>query len=98
MSAHHIAETDGSFLLPTIVAAENKSTSRKRFVGSKDFRGAKMAEGLRTGFNDPVYLNPLFGEWAMGFPITFTDSKDWATRSARSRQPQPTDSLEVANV
>ena len=41
-------------------------------------------------------LNPMWVEWLMGFPIGFTDSKDWATRKSRSKQQQPTDSLEVS--
>lgn len=45
--------------LPTLGKNENKGSSRKRFLGSPDFRGAKMSEGLRTCADDPIYLNPL---------------------------------------
>lgn len=64
---------NGSSLLPTIGRNEFRGTSKNRYRGSLEFRGAKMAEGLRTGPNDPAYLNPLFAEWAMGFPISWTD-------------------------
>ena len=33
-------------------------------------------------------LNPAWVEWLMGFPIGFTNSKDWVTRKSRSK-PQP---------
>ena len=38
-------------------------------------------------------LNPSWVEWLMGFPIGFTDSKDWATRKCRSKPQPPGDSL-----
>jgi hypothetical protein len=38
-------------------------------------------------------LNPQWVEHLMGFPIGFTDSKDWVTRKSRSKQLPPTDSL-----
>ena len=58
--------------LPTCGANESKGSSRKRFKGSPHFRGAKTSEGLRTSFNDPIYLNPCFGELMMGYPIEWT--------------------------
>lgn len=61
-----------SFSLPTIGANEYRGTSRKRFVGSPHFRGAKMAEGLRFSEHDLTYLNPSFGEMAMGFDLGWT--------------------------
>jgi hypothetical protein len=63
-----IAENESS-LLPTVGASEYKGASKARFVGSKDYRGAKMVEGLRHGPNDPAYLNPQFADWAMGWPM-----------------------------
>lgn len=33
-------------------------------------------------------LNPTWVEWLMGFPIGFTDSKDWVTHKSRSKQRQ----------
>lgn len=79
-------------LLPTIGANEFKGASRDRYVGSDAYRGAKMVEGLRTGPDDPIYLNPLFGEWAMGWPSQWTDLKpletdkfqQWLQRHGRS--------------
>lgn len=66
-------EKDSGCWLPTIVAMEYKGTSKKRFINSKEFRGSKMSEGLRTCEQDMTCLNPLFAELAMGFPIGWTD-------------------------
>ena len=59
--------------LPTIGKNEPKGASRKRFLGSAHFRGAKMSEGLRTCETDPTYLHPSFSEAVMGFPIGWTE-------------------------
>lgn len=64
-----------SGLLPTIVKSEGRGTGRNRYRGSKHYRGAKMAEGLRSGQDDPIYLRPDFAEQVMGFPIGWTDLK-----------------------
>jgi hypothetical protein len=68
-----IYESESGYLLPTIGKNEFKGSSVKRYRGSKDFRGAKMVEGLRTCLEDPTYLTPSFGELAMGWPITWTE-------------------------
>lgn len=60
------------FLLPTIGKNEFKGASSKRFWGSPDFHGAKMAEGVRTLKTDPIYLSPSFSEEAMKWPIMWT--------------------------
>jgi hypothetical protein len=57
--------------LPTITANEGKGAGRKRYRGSKHFRGAKMSEGLRTCQTDPIYTHPNFAESVMGY------EKDW---------------------
>lgn len=59
--------------LPTISKQEPKGSSRKRYLGSQHFRGAKMSEGLRTCEDDPIYLHPCFAEAVMGFPIGWTE-------------------------
>ena len=59
--------------IPTIGKNENKGSSSKRFIGSPDFRGAKMSEGLRICAEDPIYLNPLFAELVMMWPSGWTD-------------------------
>jgi hypothetical protein len=59
--------------LPTIGKQESKGSSRKRYLGSQHFRGAKMSEGLRTCEDDPIYLHPCFAEAVMGFPIGWTE-------------------------
>lgn len=61
--------------LPTIGANEFKGSSATRYIGSPDFRGAKMSEGLRTCETDPIYLNPLFAELVMMWPLGWTDLK-----------------------
>ena len=65
--------------LPTIGYNEYKGSGSKRFLGSKDFRGAKMSEGLRTCKTDPIYLNPLFAELVMMWPTEWTDLRPLAT-------------------
>lgn len=59
--------------LPTPVATEHKGSSRARFLGSPEYRGSKMSEGLRTCKNDPIYLHPNFAEHTMGWPIMWTE-------------------------
>ncbi len=58
--------------LPTLGANEGKGSSRDRYKGSPNFRGAKMSEGLRTTLDCPIYLNPSFGELVMGLPKDYT--------------------------
>ena len=60
-------------MLPTIGANEGKGSSRDRYKGSPNFRGAKMSEGLRTTSDDPIYLNPSFAELVMGYPSGYTE-------------------------
>ena len=73
--AHRIDATECG-LLPTLGKNEGKGASRKRYVGSDHFRGAKMAEGLRTCPTDQIYTHPNFAEAAMGFPRGWTDLQD----------------------
>ena len=70
--AHRIDATQCG-LLPTLGKNEGKGASRNRYVGSSHFRGAKMAEGLRTCPTDAIYTHPNFAEAAMGFPKGWTD-------------------------
>ena len=85
-SAGGIYETDSGWWLPTICANESKGSGRSRWRGSQEFRGAKMSEGLRTCEEDPIYLSPLFGEAAMGFPTTWTGLQPLATHSVHKWQ------------
>lgn len=71
MLERRTVETE-SLSLPTVTANESKGSGANRFIGAKHFRGAKMSEGLRTCETDPIYLNPLFAELAMGFPLGWT--------------------------
>ena len=74
--------------LPTLGANEAKGSSRKRYIGSPDFRGAKMSEGLRTCETDPIYLNPLFAELVMMWPLGWTDLKPLETAKFQEWQQQ----------
>ncbi len=65
-------ENDCGFSLPTIGKNEFKGASRRRYWRSKFYRGAKMAEGVRTSQSDPIYLSPSFSEEAMMWPIMWT--------------------------
>lgn len=84
-SEHCIDET-GSFSLPTIGKSEYRGASKKRYIGSIHFRGAKMSEGLRTCESDPQYLHPSFAEVVMGFPIGWTELEPAVTPSCRKSQ------------
>lgn len=66
-------DESGWRLLPTIVASEYRGAGKNRYIGSKAFRGAKMAEGLRTGCDDPIYTNPNYAEIAMGYPECWSE-------------------------
>lgn len=68
-----ICESGCGFWLPTICKNEGKGAGRKRYLGSRDYRGAKMSEALRTCEEDPIYLNPLFAEAVMRFPVGWSD-------------------------
>ena len=78
-----ILESEPGLSLPTIGAQEGRGTSRKRYRGSEHFRGAKMCEGLRICETDPQYLNPVFGELAMMWPMGWTDLKPLETDKFR---------------
>ena len=66
-------------MIPTVVANEGKGAGRKPFASSPDYRGAKCSEALRTCKEDPIYLNPCFGEWMLDWPIGWTELKPLAT-------------------
>ena len=74
--------------LPTCVASESKGASRARFIGSPEYRGSKMSEGLRTCKDDPIYLHPNFAEHTMGWPITWTASEPLGTDKFQQWQQQ----------
>ena len=68
-----IYESGSGLRLPTIVKNEGKGSCKSRFIGSPDFRGGKMSEGLRTCESDPIYLSPSFAELVMMWPMGWTD-------------------------
>jgi hypothetical protein len=69
--------------LPTLGANEYKGAAKSRFLGSPDFHGAKMSEGLRICEDDPIYLNPSFAELVMMRPMGWTDSTPLETDKFR---------------
>lgn len=68
-----ICANEFGFFLPTPGKSEGKGSSKNRYLNSPHFHGAKTSEGLRTCEADPIYLNPLFGELIMMFPMGWTD-------------------------
>jgi hypothetical protein len=68
----HPTIADEFTCLPTPLATEGCGTSRKRFKGSPNFRGTRTAEALRTSYECPAFLNPLFAEMLMGLPKDYT--------------------------
>lgn len=71
-------ESGSGLSLPTTGANEGKGSQKRRYIGSPEYRGAKMSEGLRICEEDPIYLNPLFAELAMMWPMGWTDLKPLA--------------------
>jgi hypothetical protein len=87
----------GYLHLPTITANETKGSSRKRFINSPDFRGAKMSEGLRISTSCPQYTHPDFAELTMGWIIGWTDLKPLATDKFQQWLHSHGEFLEVGN-
>ena len=67
-------------LLATIGANEYKGAGKNRFLGSSEYRGAKMVESLRTSSKDGIYIHPEFAELVMGYPMGWTELEDLETR------------------
>lgn len=79
----------------------NASDCRDRWNMSMPSIQRRAAIGKQLNLSmvvDPTSgaLNPQFVEWLMGFPIGFTDSKDWATPKSRSKRQSPTVCSEVS--
>lgn len=70
-----VSPSNGSVygLLPALSATEWKGTPRSRYKGSAEYRGSRMAEGLRTGLGSWTLLHPHFCEVVMGYPIMWTE-------------------------
>jgi hypothetical protein len=75
IAGKHGINLKGALSIPRTGANEGKGSGKDRFIGSPGFRGAKMSEGLRTCETDPIYLNPLFAELVMMWPMGWTDLK-----------------------
>lgn len=70
--AHPTSAPEHTFL-PTMGANEGKGSSRNRYKGSPNFRGAKMSEALRTCPEDQQYTHPNFAEAVFGLPKDYTE-------------------------
>ena len=81
-------ESGSGLSLPTTGANEGKGSQKRRYIGSPEYRGAKMSEGLRICEEDPIYLNPLFAELAMMFPPGWTDLRPLEMHKFREWQQQ----------
>lgn len=87
-SAEFTYASGSGLSLPTTGANEYRQASSKRFIGSPDFRGAKMSEGLRTCETDMTCLSPLFSELVMGFPSGWSDLRPLEMHRFRAWQQQ----------
>lgn len=58
--------------LPTPLASDYKGTSRKRYMGSQNFRSGRITEALRNCQGDPTYTHPQFAEAVMGLEKDYT--------------------------
>lgn len=88
MSAAFTYESESGLSLPTTGANEGKGSQKRRYIGSPEYRGAKMSEGLRTCEEDPIYLNPSFAESVMMWPSEWTALKPLAMDKFRAWQQQ----------
>lgn len=84
--------------LPTPTANDGKGAGRKRFKGSDHYRGAKVSEALRTKQDDPIYPNPYFLEWLMGWCIGWTELEPLAMDKFQLWLQQHGDCLEVSEL
>jgi hypothetical protein len=86
---------------PTLAMMAKKSLWPTPTAHNAKDTGTAPSEGLRNtpnlAFQVGGKLNPNWVEWLMGFPIGFTDSKDWVTPKSRCKPPLHTDSLEENN-
>jgi hypothetical protein len=73
IAGQFIDETEFGLSLPTPGKNEFAGASKKRFINSPHFRGAKTVEALRTCESEPSYSHPLFLEKIMGWPTTWTE-------------------------
>ena len=95
MSERRITETDGSYLLTPIRADSKLSNSlRSGYRRKDDHSFGTLSEQLIT-LHD-LRPSAVFVENMMGFPMNFTDCRDWVTHKSRSKPQQLTDCSEAA--
>jgi len=93
MSERRITETDGFYLLTPIRADSKLSNSlRSGYRRKDDHSFGTLSEQLIT-LHD-LRPSAVFVENMMGFPINFTDCRDWVTPKFPSKPQQPTDCSE----
>jgi hypothetical protein len=96
----------GYLHLPTIGKNETKGSCRKRFRNSPHFRGAKMSEGLRICFDDPIYTHPRFAELIMDWPVNWTallpletaKFRQWLNSHGKPSASDPRDARTLARI
>ena len=67
-----IDETEFGLSLPTPSKNEFAGASKKRYLNSPHFRGAKTVEALRICETEKAYSHPQFLETIMGWPTMWT--------------------------
>ncbi|HYE10546.1 MAG TPA: hypothetical protein VEF53_10255, partial [Patescibacteria group bacterium] len=72
-SRHSVNFIQAVMMLPTPVASMANGAAKKRYKGSKYYKGSFTQEALRNGEEDARYINPNYVELIMGFPIRWTE-------------------------
>ncbi len=70
-----IVENEFGCWLPTPVSSLKNGAAKKRYFGSREYRGSFTQEWIRTSMDCGQYLNPVYVELAMDFPDKWTDLK-----------------------
>ena len=84
-----IDETEFGLSLPTPGKNEFAGTSKKRYLNSPHFRGAKTVEALRICETEKAYSHPQFLEAIMGWPTMWTGLAPLETDKFQEWQQQP---------
>jgi hypothetical protein len=71
----HIGENEFGCWLPTPVTSMWRGASKKRFWGSRDYKGSFTTEWVRTNKDCEQYYHPDYVELIMDFPDKWTELK-----------------------
>ena len=74
-----IVENEFGCLLPTPVTSMWRGASKKRFLGSQEYKGSFTMEWLRTSMDCAQYFDPDYAELLMDFPDKWTDLRPLET-------------------